>query len=148
MEDKKFLASLGIPQDKLENPFAWKGWTVGIVRRSLAEVAKVLKTGTNEVLAQAIECQRSWQQKEIQDLKRRAKDLSCRVRACADRLRTKRMLPPQETLDCVTRYESHLSRQLLQALHELQRLQAQRQGAPIAPPAALDVTLDAVKPAS
>jgi hypothetical protein len=54
------------------------------------------------------------------------------------------MLPRQEVLDRVTRYESHLGRQMLQALHELQRLQAQCQGAPIMPPAALDVTLDTV----
>jgi hypothetical protein len=47
------------------------------------------------------------------------------------------------TVEKVSRYEAHLSRQMLQALHTLERLQAARAGEPSTPPAALDVTLDA-----
>ena len=53
------------------------------------------------------------------------------------------MLPDDTTLNKVTRYEAHLSRQMLQALHTLERLQAARAGQPVPPPAALDVTVDA-----
>jgi hypothetical protein len=52
------------------------------------------------------------------------------------------MLPEDHTLQKITRYEAHLSRQLLQALHELQRLQAARGGQPVPLPAALDVVVD------
>jgi hypothetical protein len=56
------------------------------------------------------------------------------------------MLPDGATLEKVTRYESHLSRQMLQALHTLERLQAARAGRPALPPAALDVTVSADTP--
>jgi hypothetical protein len=54
-----------------------------------------------------------------------------------------RMLPNGDTLQKVARYEAHLSRQFFQALHELQRLQAARNGEQVPPPAALDVTVEA-----
>ena len=45
-----------------------------------------------------------------------------------------RMIPDDETLKGITRYESHLHRQLLQTLHELEAMQARRRGehAPLA----------------
>jgi hypothetical protein len=53
------------------------------------------------------------------------------------RLRTQ-LLPDQEDLDVLIRYEAHLNRQLYQALHELEARQARRTGEP-APLARLDV---------
>ena len=44
-----------------------------------------------------------------------------------------------ETLEKVMRYEAHLSRQFHRDLHELQRLQAMRQGQRVAAPIAIDV---------
>jgi hypothetical protein len=51
------------------------------------------------------------------------------------------MVPEANTLQKITRYEAHLSRQLLQALHELQRLQAAHGGRAVPLPAALDVVV-------
>lgn len=53
------------------------------------------------------------------------------------RLRTQ-LLPDQEDLDLLIRYEAHLNRQLYQALHEIEARQARRTGEP-APLARLDV---------
>ena len=39
-----------------------------------------------------------------------------------------RMLPKEEALERVLRYEAHLHRQLLQTMHELEALQARRRG--------------------
>jgi len=39
-----------------------------------------------------------------------------------------RMLPDGDTLQKITRYESHLHRQLIQTLHELEAMQARRRG--------------------
>ena len=39
-----------------------------------------------------------------------------------------RMVPDQETIKVITRYESHLHRQLLQTLHELEAMQDRRRG--------------------
>ena len=49
-----------------------------------------------------------------------------------------RLLPDEKTLEKVTRYEAHLSRQLYKALHELEALQARRLGGS-APLGRLDV---------
>ncbi|MFQ5872919.1 MAG: hypothetical protein ACE5JL_03845 [Dehalococcoidia bacterium] len=46
------------------------------------------------------------------------------------------------SLDKVRRYEAHLSRQFYRALHELQRIQAARQGLHPPAPMALDINVD------
>jgi hypothetical protein len=58
-----------------------------------------------------------------------------------DHMRRERLLASAPQTDQIARYEAHLSRQLAQALHELQRLQAARSGAPIMPPVVVDVTV-------
>lgn len=52
-----------------------------------------------------------------------------------------RLIPEVHTATKIARYESHLSRQLSQALHELQRLQEMRIRGNVAPPAVLDMTV-------
>lgn len=49
------------------------------------------------------------------------------------------LLPRDEVLDKVTRYETHLERSLFRTLHELQRLQAARSGVGLLPPSTLDM---------
>ena len=63
-----------------------------------------------------------------------------RVLTQLDRGRRLRLLPGDEDLDKITRYEAHLERCLYRALHELQRLQAMRVGL-ISPPIAVDVNV-------
>jgi hypothetical protein len=46
-----------------------------------------------------------------------------------------------DQLGKLARYEAMLERRLVRVLHELERLQAARRGVPIAPPAAVDVTI-------
>jgi hypothetical protein len=52
------------------------------------------------------------------------------------------MLAEDRTLEQVVCYEAHVGRQLLQALHTLERLQKTRAGEDVPPPAALDVTVN------
>lgn len=54
------------------------------------------------------------------------------------RMRRERLLPQASILEKIVRYEAHLNRQLYQALHELEALQARRQG-DAAPLARVDV---------
>jgi hypothetical protein len=49
-----------------------------------------------------------------------------------------RLLPGDEVIAKVARYEAHLHRQLLQTMHELEAMQGRRQGA-VTPLARLDV---------
>lgn len=50
-----------------------------------------------------------------------------------------RMVPDPDTLNVITRYETHLHRQLLQTLHELEAMQDRRRGER-SPLARLDIT--------
>ena len=66
-----------------------------------------------------------------------------------DQYRRRRIIPKQRELATVGRYEAHLERSLYKALHELQRLQAARQGRPVAAPVVVDVDvtgMDAIVP--
>jgi hypothetical protein len=60
------------------------------------------------------------------------------VRARLLKKRTERVLLEEADLQRIGRYEAHLSRQMYQALHELEALQSRRRGA-AAPLARVDV---------
>jgi hypothetical protein len=145
-EHRAFLTGLGLPEDELSAPFDWDGWTAGMVRQALLTMAQKFKTNVEKALARATEGRERIQAEgkaEVRALQRQVKELRERVKAKQDRLSRERILPDGDTLQKVSRYEAHLSRQLYQALHELQRLQAARAGQPVPPPAALDVTVEA-----
>jgi hypothetical protein len=61
-----------------------------------------------------------------------------RVKQDLEKMSRERLLPDEKTLEKVSRYEAHLSRQLYKAMHELEALQARRQGGSV-PLARLDV---------
>jgi hypothetical protein len=142
--DPDFLTELGVPEDELDECETWTGWTVGMVRKGVDVVSKrahfplaklqarLTAWGPDNVRQTRMEVQRL--EKELLTLRRR-------VKAGEERCRQQRVLPEGKTLDKVLRYESHLSRQMLQALHTLDCLQAARAGADVSPPAALDVTV-------
>jgi hypothetical protein len=145
IDDKPFLAGLGVPRDELEEPFSWKGWTAGIARRAIDQLAVKFKLDPDKLRARVAKVRRKTQDEgraEIRRLEREAKKLRRRIRVQEDRLRLRRTLPAGDTLDRITRYEAHLSRQMLQALHTLERIQLARGGEPVPPPAALDVTIN------
>ena len=50
----------------------------------------------------------------------------------------------RDKLQLLSRYELTLERSLYKALHELQRLQAERRGVPVPPPIAIDMTVEVV----
>jgi hypothetical protein len=145
IEDSEFLASVGIPGEELDDAYRWDGWTVGMVCKGLTKLAKSVGREPGKLLAKALKRRRGIQEQtmdEVQRLKSTVKVLRRRVKAKEDRLKQEYMLPEANTLQKITRYEAHLSRQLLQALHELQRLQAARGGQAVPLPAALDVVVD------
>jgi hypothetical protein len=145
-EDGDFLAGLGVPKDDPDVAFRWPGWTAGMVRQAFGEMADRAGLSAENLLARAVTGRKEIQAKgqaAITDLQRQAKEVRRRIKSRKDRLRIRRMLPAEDTLAKLTRYETHLSRQMFQSLHELQRLQAVRAGEPVPPPAALDVTVEA-----
>ena len=53
-----------------------------------------------------------------------------------------RQIQSNDVINKLHRYEAHIERGLYRALHELQRLQAVRQGQAVPAPMALDITAD------
>jgi hypothetical protein len=144
IDDPDFLTTLGIPEDELDDAYGWHGWNAGMVRRGLAEFAKNGSIAPERLLAKALKKRQDIQDQNtdaVQKLDATVKVLRRRLKAKEDRLMRERMLPDANTLQKITRYEAHLSRQLLQALHELQRLQGARDGQAVPLPAALDVVV-------
>jgi hypothetical protein len=148
-EDAEFLAGLGVPQGFVRAPYEWEGWTAGLVRRAAAEAAADFDLSPEFLLARARDDRRQWQQEqaaEIARLEGEVRELQERAAARRRRAVIRRAIPNGETLEKVSRYEAHLSRQMLQALHTLERLQAARAGEPVPVPAAVDVMVDGLPP--
>jgi hypothetical protein len=145
IDDPEFLTTVGIPEDELDDAYGWHGWSAGMVRRGLAALAKGGSIAPERLLAKALKTRQDIQDQNTDDMQRLEATVTVlrqRLKAKEDRLTRERMLPDANTLHKITRYEAHLSRQLLQALHELQRLQAARGGQAVPLPAALDVVVD------
>jgi hypothetical protein len=113
----------------------FESWTVGRARQGIAAMAAAEgdDVSADALLFAALEHYR------VEAIKLKAEADS--VARDLDHLRRERLLASGPETDRIARYEAHLSRQLAQALHELQRLQAARAGAPVAPPVVVDVTV-------
>jgi hypothetical protein len=145
IEDPDFLIGLGFPEDEVDETYGWHAWTAGMVRQGLTELAESVCREPEKLLAKALKRRRETQDQNndaVQRLKATLKVLRQRMKVKEDRLMRERTLPDANTLQKITRYEAHLSRQLLQALHELQRLQGARSGHSGPFPAALDVVVE------
>ena len=105
------------------------GWTAGRVREYVAAVAThARERDAAELWADVAE----WVGDRVAAAAAKAE--------AAEKYRRSHLLPGDRTLAKVQRYEAGLERSLYRALHELQRLQAGRQGQHVPPPAAVDVT--------
>ncbi len=151
--NKAFLLDVGVRKRDLD--YVWEmTWSVGMVRRALTSMAAAGGITPEDLLAQAVkihrdsleECQAAVANNEkATALERKVLDLRRRVRTEEERKRQARLLPDEGTLEKVMRYEAHVSRQMLQTLHTLKRLQAAR-ARNDAPPAALDITAPEPRP--
>ena len=131
IEDPRFLGGVGVPAEEREDPWNWEGWTVALVRLAIGKIANVHKLDPEVLRARALKGREKTQETfrvEIQRLEAKAAPLEDKVQEETDRLRARRMLPDDQVLNKVTRYEAHLSRQMQQALHTLERLQRSRAG--------------------
>lgn len=108
-------------------------WTAGRIRQGIAVMAEAEGTSPESLLAGAL------QHVSAEVIKLKAE--SEKIATAIQRMRRERLLADAPQTDRVMRYEAHLSRQLAQALHELQRLQAARAGEPVAPPVVVDLTV-------
>jgi hypothetical protein len=113
----------------------WDGWT----RETLEEAVLSLKAQASAEYATADPWELAVKEAEVNALAAREakKDRDAEF----DEKRHAALLPKDEVLEKVSRYEGALERSLFRTLHELQRLRAARAGEPLLPPAAVDVDL-------
>src|SRR5262249_52850631 len=134
---------------EVHDAWNWEGWTAGMVRKAVRQMAEEFKTNPDKLLAKAMRGREESQaegKKEVRRLGQEVRRLEQKVQEKEARLRQRRILPEDKTLDKVVRYEAHVGRQMLQALHTLERLQKARAGEHVPPPGALDVTVDGEVP--
>jgi hypothetical protein len=150
VNEADFLVKVGVPKEELDAPWDWRGWTAGMVRRGIALVAAHAAYPAERLLSRMVTADRESideQRQEMRQLVAKAQAIRRRAKAAEDRARLHRLLPETPALEKLCRYEAHLSRQLSQALHELERLKAARAGDAVPPPAAVDVTVNGPLPA-
>ena len=107
------------------------GWTAGKVRQAIEAIAG---HGGKEPQALLLRAARD-ARRESAEAERELRSLEREL----DRRRRRLILAPEKDLVNISRYESHLERGLYKALHELERLQAARQGEAVAAPVVVDV---------
>ena len=119
----------GVPEDAwIEELPAMK---VEDVRGCVESIARTAGEVPEELLEIATERARS----DSVSAKFKAEEVEVEI----DVMRRERVLPDDKTLEKITRYEAHLSRQLYHALHELENLQKHRLTGEGTPLARLDV---------
>jgi hypothetical protein len=131
VDPEELLENLSVPG--LPDSDSWegyKGWTAGLVRAVIEAVAQATDEEPEELVEAATRDARWKAQRARQEAEKVERNLRNMSR--------ERLLPDEKTLEKVARYESHLSRGLYKALHELEALQVRRTGG-AAPLARLDV---------
>jgi hypothetical protein len=131
IDPEELLESVSVPG--LPDSDSWEGyegWTAGMVRAVVENVAQATGEEPEELLGAAIRSARWKAERTRLEAEKVERDLRNMAR--------ERLLPDDKTLEKVARYEAHLSRGLYKALHELEALQARRTGGAV-PLARLDM---------
>jgi hypothetical protein len=143
--DPDFLSALGVPVEVHDWPEVWGGWTVDLIRRGVALVASSVRGSARQLLAHATANCAAGLERHRAELAARRRELKAAERSAKvdEAAARRRALVAKNAVDVVVKYDGHFQRQMMQALHELERRQAFRSDCPPHPPAVLDVTVHA-----
>jgi hypothetical protein len=108
-------------------------WTAARLRAALNAIAQAAQWPLDRLLPALLE-------KLHRDLAEKTQEQQGHM-SDFDRFRRRLLLADEATMERVRRYETTLERAMLRCLHELQRLQAARQGQPVPAPVAVDVNV-------
>ena len=111
----------GLPSGEERSNF--RHWTAGALRRALVAMAAHRGVALEAFVDVAIARAEESEAKAERDLAELELEL--------DRMRRSRLLPADNALHTLQRYEAHLNRQLYQAIHQLEVMQARRGGSPV-----------------
>ena len=119
--------SAGDGGQQLDDP---EQWTVGLLRQRISLLLE--KHGKGRASLDSL-------LEKIKEDGVQARRDAEEVRQRFNEYRREHLLPDEAAIEKVMRYESHLARLFQRDLHELQRLQAMRQGQPVPAPVTIDV---------
>ncbi len=146
IEDEEFLTGLGVPEGV---NFDQADWTAGLVRRGVAVIARAARTDAETLTTRALRGVKEHRDDlagQVRDLTATVKALRRKRQVQVERQQARLILPEVNAEGRVIRYENHLSRQLFQTLHELERIQASRAGRPVPAPLAVEVGVNVAGP--
>jgi hypothetical protein len=123
---RKFLLAAGLPESATKEPFEWDGRTAGLVRKALGILAKNQSLDMAEVVSEAMtgRAERRRSAKASVAAGERAVERAQEgVRLVEARRQLAALLPTNEVIGLLHRYEGHHFRQMTEAVNILQRLQ-------------------------
>jgi hypothetical protein len=139
-DTKPFLKKLGLAAADA----GAVAWTPDLIRRALALYADC----AGETPDRLLELVRADLEESAEELERKVRRLEREADAVArlldgkaDRTQAAKLLPADGRDERIARYERHLHNLLTSTLHELERLQARREGEAVPPPAVADVSM-------
>jgi hypothetical protein len=119
-------------------------WTAGLIRRGLEFYATYAREDP-EQFQEAVGAELEERGEELARQARRLEGESAAVARLLDggaaRRRAAKQLPADGREERIAKYERHLHSLLTSTLHELERLQARREGEPVPPPVVADVNV-------
>jgi hypothetical protein len=139
-DSNAFLRKLGLPG------IAWESviWTPELIRRALDVYAGYAGESPNE-FADAVRLEL---EESAEELARKVRRLEGEVNAIVWLLDDGKERPPSKPNPCdgreerIAKYERHLHNLLTSTLHELERLQARREGEAVPPPVVADINVN------
>ena len=144
VDEAEFLRGIGVPDDFLDEPERWNGWTAGVIHTGLQQIGLTAGANVAKLLARALRETTdalAEDRAKLAGLKRELKAVEEATAIEEAEARKRAMVPGAETTEAVMRYEGHLQKQLMQTLNQLERVRAARSAFPPPPPLALDVTI-------
>jgi hypothetical protein len=121
-EDPDFLKGVGVPDEASDKPWNWNGWTVALLRKAIAAIAK--PSADAAVLARWVEDRERALASDREELAR----LEQQAQELRERWHHQRLLPEAATREGLSQYEAHVARQMEVALERLECLQSGRAG--------------------
>jgi hypothetical protein len=148
LDDWELLEAAGVPEEWREEPTEWDGWTAGHVRAGMAHLVAVhaddvgdpLPVRLRRVVREAEKGRVQWAE-QAERLRAELVGLEATIAEREAEARNRVLIPTAEQSDRVLKYENHIQRQLMQTLHQLERMRAMRSDHPPQPPVAVDIVV-------
>src|SRR5262245_7136642 len=119
---RKFLLAIGLPESATDRPFEWDGWTAGVLRKGLGILAANQRLDMSAVVGEAVKgrsTRRRVASEVVAEAEREVERARDTVRVIESRRLLAALLPTDEVIGLLHRYEGHHFRQMTDAINTL-----------------------------